>query len=99
MLSAISFVSGYIFPALVAALVPIRSYLVYYMFTEEDLKYLDPFAETLTNLTGMGGEEKDGEEEKKDPEKQKVKVLKNMTTTQASDLSGTDEKVREVEEC
>jgi hypothetical protein len=57
-------VLGYIFPALVAALVPIRSYMVYYMFTEEDLKYLDPFAETLTNLKGVGGNGNDKEEEK-----------------------------------
>jgi hypothetical protein len=46
-------VSGYIFPALVAALVPVRSYFVRYLFSEEDLKYLDPFAETLTNLPGV----------------------------------------------
>jgi hypothetical protein len=29
------------------------------MFTEEDLKFLDPFAETLTNLKGVGKEEKE----------------------------------------
>ena len=37
---------GYIFPALVAALVPIRSYLVAWYFKDEDLKYLDPIGET-----------------------------------------------------
>ena len=37
---------GYIFPALVAALVPVRSYIVSRCFAEEDLKYLDPIGET-----------------------------------------------------
>jgi hypothetical protein len=38
---------------LVAALVPVRSYCVHCLFTEADLKFLDPFAETLTNLPGV----------------------------------------------
>ncbi len=37
---------GYVFPALVAALVPIRSFIVSRCFSEEDLKYLDPIGET-----------------------------------------------------
>jgi hypothetical protein len=37
---------GYIFPALVAALVPIRSYFVAWCFSENDLQYLDPIGET-----------------------------------------------------
>jgi hypothetical protein len=38
--------SGYIFPALVTALVPLRSWVVSCLFTEEDLKHLDPAGET-----------------------------------------------------
>ena len=41
-----SSITGYIFPALVAALVPIRSFLVPRYFSSEDLKYLDPIGET-----------------------------------------------------
>lgn len=37
---------GYIFPALVAALVPIRSFFVSRVFSAEDLVYLDPIGET-----------------------------------------------------
>ena len=37
---------GYIFPALVAGLVPLRSMVVSRMFKEEDLQYLDPVGET-----------------------------------------------------
>ncbi|KAL9186318.1 hypothetical protein ACHAXT_005556 [Thalassiosira profunda] len=37
---------GYIFPALVAALVPIRSFFVSRCFSEKDLEYLDPISET-----------------------------------------------------
>jgi len=37
---------GYIFPALVAALVPIRSFFVSRVFAEDDLVYLDPMGET-----------------------------------------------------
>ena len=82
------FGTGYIFPALVAALVPIRSYLVYYMFSEEDLKFLDPFAETLTNLPGHGSEKKD------DSKKKNMKKLKTMQT----DLSATELTPMQVEE-
>jgi hypothetical protein len=38
--------SGYIFPALIAGLVPLRSYVVCRLFTKGDLAYLDPFEET-----------------------------------------------------
>eukprot|EP00525_Craspedostauros_australis_P005285 CAMPEP_0198114780 /NCGR_PEP_ID=MMETSP1442-20131203/6066_1 /TAXON_ID= /ORGANISM="Craspedostauros australis, Strain CCMP3328" /LENGTH=213 /DNA_ID=CAMNT_0043772169 /DNA_START=102 /DNA_END=743 /DNA_ORIENTATION=+ len=38
---------GYIFPAMVAALVPIRSYLVHALFSQEDLKFLDPQDEAM----------------------------------------------------
>jgi len=37
---------GYIFPALVGALVPVRSFFVSRCFSDEDLEYLDPIAET-----------------------------------------------------
>lgn len=37
---------GFIFPILVAALVPIRSHIVSRCFTKQDLKYLDPIEET-----------------------------------------------------
>ena len=37
---------GYIFPVLVAALVPIRSFCVSRCFSEKDLEYLDPIGET-----------------------------------------------------
>ena len=38
--------TGYIYPALLTALVPFRSYILSRVFSEEDLKYLDPTAET-----------------------------------------------------
>lgn len=38
--------TGYIFPALVTALVPFRSFVISRYFSEDDLKYLDPYAET-----------------------------------------------------
>lgn len=37
---------GYIFPILVTALVPIRSFLISRCFSEADLVYLDPIGET-----------------------------------------------------
>ena len=37
---------GFIFPVLVAALVPIRSFVVARFFSEADLNYLDPIGET-----------------------------------------------------
>jgi hypothetical protein len=37
---------GYIFPALVAGLVPLRAYIIPRLFRQEDLQYLDPFGET-----------------------------------------------------
>jgi hypothetical protein len=37
---------GYIYPALLTALVPIRSYILSRWFDEKDLKHLDPFGET-----------------------------------------------------
>lgn len=37
---------GYVFPALIAAFVPIRSFLVSRLFHEDDLKFLDPVDET-----------------------------------------------------
>jgi hypothetical protein len=43
--------SGYIFPALIAALVPVRSYIVSRLFTEEDVLYLDPMAETQQDFS------------------------------------------------
>ncbi len=38
--------TGYIYPALLTALVPLRSYVLARYFTEADLKHLDPFDET-----------------------------------------------------
>jgi boron transporter len=38
--------SGYIYPALLTALVPFRSYILTRWFSEEDLQHLDPFGET-----------------------------------------------------
>ena len=40
--------SGYIFPALIAALVPFRTYIVSRMFDEDDLVILDPMDESIT---------------------------------------------------
>lgn len=37
---------GYIYPALLTALVPVRSYILSRCFDEEDLKHLDPYGET-----------------------------------------------------
>jgi boron transporter len=34
---------GYLYPALLTALVPVRSYILERLFSPEDLKYLDPF--------------------------------------------------------
>ncbi|VEU40986.1 unnamed protein product [Pseudo-nitzschia multistriata] len=45
--SIAQFVSwGYVFPALIAGFVPIRSFLIVRLFDETDLKYLDPIHET-----------------------------------------------------
>lgn len=44
---------GYIFPALIAALVPFRTYLVSRMFDEDDLVYLDPMDEAFTPPGGQ----------------------------------------------
>ncbi|CAB9531062.1 bicarbonate transporter-like protein 11 [Seminavis robusta] len=41
---------GYIYPALLTALVPLRSYILSRVFSEADLKYLDPSAETDEEL-------------------------------------------------
>jgi hypothetical protein len=38
--------TGYIYPALLTALVPLRSYILARCFTEADLKHLDPFDES-----------------------------------------------------
>jgi hypothetical protein len=38
--------TGYIYPALLTALVPLRSYVLTRYFTEADLKHLDPFDES-----------------------------------------------------
>jgi hypothetical protein len=38
--------AGYIYPALLTALVPVRSYILARWFDDEDLKHLDPFGET-----------------------------------------------------
>jgi hypothetical protein len=38
--------TGYIYPALLTALVPLRSYVLTRYFTEADLKHLDPFEES-----------------------------------------------------
>jgi hypothetical protein len=40
--------TGYIFPALIAALVPFRAYVISYFFTDADLVYLDPLDEAFT---------------------------------------------------
>lgn len=37
---------GYIYPALLTALVPVRSYILSRFFSEQDMKHLDPFGET-----------------------------------------------------
>ena len=37
---------GWIFPALVGALVPVRSFFVSRVFTDDDLVYLDPISQT-----------------------------------------------------
>jgi len=37
---------GYIYPALLTALVPVRSYILSALFKDEDLKYLDPTDES-----------------------------------------------------
>lgn len=42
---------GYIFPALIASLVPFRTYIVSRLFSEEDLVYLDPLDEAFTSPT------------------------------------------------
>jgi hypothetical protein len=39
-------VAGYLYPALLTALVPIRSYILSRFFDEGDLKHLDPYGET-----------------------------------------------------
>jgi len=41
---------GYIFPALVGALVPVRSFFVSRCFSDKDLEYLDPIGETEDEL-------------------------------------------------
>jgi hypothetical protein len=38
--------TGYIYPALLTALVPLRSYVLTRYFTEADLKHLDPYDES-----------------------------------------------------
>ena len=43
-----SYLSGYIFPALIAALVPLRTFVVSRMFDEGDLAHLDPMDEAFT---------------------------------------------------
>jgi len=50
---------GYIFPVMVAALVPIRSYLVHALFSEEDLKFLDPHEE---NTQSNGADDDDDDD-------------------------------------
>lgn len=45
-LTCFLFVIGYIYPALLTALVPVRSYILSRCFDEEDLKHLDPYSET-----------------------------------------------------
>lgn len=42
--------TGYIYPALLTALVPVRSYILSRFFNEKDLKYLDPTDETEEEL-------------------------------------------------
>ncbi len=42
-----AFTQGYIFPALIAALVPFRTFVVRRMFDEDDLVYLDPMEEAF----------------------------------------------------
>ena len=42
--------SGYIYPALLTALVPVRSYILSRLFSEDDLQYLDPSGETEEEL-------------------------------------------------
>lgn len=38
--------AGFIYPALLTALVPVRSYILERCFDHDDLKHLDPYAET-----------------------------------------------------
>jgi hypothetical protein len=40
--------TGYIFPALIASLVPFRAYVITYFFDEADLVFLDPMNEAFT---------------------------------------------------
>jgi hypothetical protein len=40
------FTTGYIYPALLTALVPLRSRVLSKLFSEQDLKYLDPSSAT-----------------------------------------------------
>jgi hypothetical protein len=40
------FATGYIYPALLTALVPLRSRVLSKLFSEKDLKYLDPSSAT-----------------------------------------------------
>jgi boron transporter len=40
---------GYIYPALLTALVPVRSYVMERIFKQEDIKFLDPFGEDDDN--------------------------------------------------
>jgi hypothetical protein len=56
-------VSGYIFPALIAALIPVRTYIVSWMFDEDDLRYLDPMDEAFTP---PGKDDNDDDDEKKE---------------------------------
>lgn len=54
---------GYIFPALIVALVPFRAYVLPLIFDEEDLMYLDPIDHAFTPPTGGKDEsvkDKDG---------------------------------------
>ena len=38
--------TGYIYPALLTALVPVRSYILDHMFDDKDLQHLDPYGES-----------------------------------------------------
>lgn len=43
---------GYIYPALLAALVPFRSYIMDYLFDENDTEFLDPTNESEEEYAG-----------------------------------------------
>jgi hypothetical protein len=60
------FSTGYIFPALIAALVPLRTYVLSYFFDPDDLAYLDPMDEAFappSSTTNTANHKKDDDDE------------------------------------